>query len=67
VRIILVHYGAIARHWKEEGIDLLGKHAEKLTPQFRQMLIDAESISAVDHALDGVLRTRAFDGLQSAF
>jgi amidase/aspartyl-tRNA(Asn)/glutamyl-tRNA(Gln) amidotransferase subunit A len=36
VRTISVHYGAIARHWKEEGVDLLGKHAEKLTPQFRR-------------------------------
>ena len=34
VRTISVHYGAIARHWKEEGVDLLGEHAEKLTPQF---------------------------------
>ena len=42
VRTISVHYGAIARHWKEEGLDLLGKQAERLTPQFRQMLIDAE-------------------------
>ena len=67
VRTISVHYGAIARHWKEEGVDLLGKHAEKLTPQFRQMLVAAESISAVDHALDDVLRTRVFDGLQSVF
>ena len=41
VRVISVHYGAIARHWKQEGVDLLGEHAEKLTPQFRQMLIDA--------------------------
>ena len=31
------------------------------------MLIDAESISAVDHALDDVLRTKVFDGLQSVF
>jgi amidase/aspartyl-tRNA(Asn)/glutamyl-tRNA(Gln) amidotransferase subunit A len=67
VRIISVHYGAIARHWKQEGVDLLVEHGEKLTPQFRQMLIDAESISAVDHALDDVLRTGVFVGLQSVF
>jgi hypothetical protein len=24
VRVISVHYAAIARHWKDEGIDLLG-------------------------------------------
>ena len=67
VRLISVHYGAIARHWKQEGVDLLGEHAEKLTPQFRQMLIDAQSISAVDHALDDLLRTGVFVGLQALF
>jgi amidase/aspartyl-tRNA(Asn)/glutamyl-tRNA(Gln) amidotransferase subunit A len=65
VRTISVHYAAIARHWKQEGIDLLGEDAEKLTPQFRQMLIDARSILAVDHALDDVLRTGVFIGLQA--
>lgn len=48
-------------------MDLLGEHGEKLTPQFRQMLIDAQTISAVDHALDDVLRTRVFVGLQALF
>jgi Asp-tRNA(Asn)/Glu-tRNA(Gln) amidotransferase A subunit family amidase len=67
VRIIGVHYGAIAEHWKKEGIDLLGEHKDQLTPQFRQMLIDAQKVSAVDHALDDVLRTGVFDGLQTLF
>lgn len=67
VRIISVHYAAIAEHWKVEGVDLLGDHAESLTPQFRQMLIDAQNVSAVDHALDDVLRTGVFDGLQGLF
>ena len=67
VRIIGVHYAAIAEHWKREGIDLLGDHADGLTPQFRQMLIDGQTISAVQHALDDVLRTGVFDGLQTLF
>jgi Asp-tRNA(Asn)/Glu-tRNA(Gln) amidotransferase A subunit family amidase len=67
VRVISVHYAAIARHWKDDGIDLLGDHGSKLTPQFRQMMIDAQKISAVDHALDDVLRTGVFDGLQAVF
>lgn len=67
VRIISVHYGAIAHHWKKEGIDLLGEHAAALTPEFRRMLETAGTISAVDHALDDVLRTGVFDGLQRAF
>jgi Asp-tRNA(Asn)/Glu-tRNA(Gln) amidotransferase A subunit family amidase len=67
VRVISVHYAAIARHWKDDGIDLLGDHGSKLTPQFRQMMIDAQKISAADHALDDVLRTGVFDGLQAVF
>jgi Asp-tRNA(Asn)/Glu-tRNA(Gln) amidotransferase A subunit family amidase len=67
VRLVSVHYAAIAHHWKEEGIDLLGEHGSKLTPQFRQMMLDAQKISAVDHALDDVLRTGVFDGLQAVF
>jgi amidase/aspartyl-tRNA(Asn)/glutamyl-tRNA(Gln) amidotransferase subunit A len=67
VRLISVHYAAIARHWKQAGVDLLGEHAEKLTPEFRQMLIEAQTIPAVDHALDDVLRTGVFVGLQALF
>ena len=67
VRIIAVHYGAIARHWKADGIDLLGAHADTLTPQFLEMLKLAETIPAVDHALDDVLRTGVFDGFQQVF
>lgn len=67
VRIIAIHYAAIAVHWKSDGIDLLGEHADKLTPQFRQMLEDARQVSAVDHALDDLLRTRVFDALEDIF
>ncbi len=67
VRIISVHYAAIAAHWKQEGIDLLGDHAAELTPQFRQIIEDAQKISAVDHALDDVLRSGVFDGLEDIF
>jgi Asp-tRNA(Asn)/Glu-tRNA(Gln) amidotransferase A subunit family amidase len=64
VRTISVHYAAIARHLKDEGIDLLGAHADQLTPDFRAMLENGEKVSAVEHALDDVLRTRVHDGLE---
>ncbi|HTJ59269.1 MAG TPA: amidase family protein [Devosiaceae bacterium] len=67
VRTIAVHYAAIAVHWKQDGIDLLGEHADVLTPQFRQMLESAQEVSAVDHALDDLLRTGVFDGFQDVF
>jgi amidase/aspartyl-tRNA(Asn)/glutamyl-tRNA(Gln) amidotransferase subunit A len=67
VRTISIHYAAIAIHWKREGIDLLGEHGSELTPQFRRMLESARDVSAVDHALDDVLRSAVFDGLQNVF
>ena len=69
VRVISVHYAAIARHWKDDGIDLLGDHGSKLD----------SSVSADDDrrtedfrglyyaCSDDVLRTGVFDGLQAVF
>ncbi|HEV7718260.1 MAG TPA: amidase family protein [Arsenicitalea sp.] len=67
VRTIAIHYAAIAVHWKAQGIDLLGEHGDELTPEFRHMLESAGSVSAVDHALDDLLRTGIFDGLEDKF
>ena len=51
-------------HLKAEGLDLLGAHAEELTPEFRTMLEASRHIGAVEHALDDTLRTEVFDALQ---
>jgi amidase/aspartyl-tRNA(Asn)/glutamyl-tRNA(Gln) amidotransferase subunit A len=67
VRTIAIHYAAIAVHWKKDRIDLMGEHAGVLTPQFRAMLEDAHKVSAVDHALDDMLRTGVLDGLEDVF
>ena len=67
VRTIAIHYAAIAVHWKKDGIDLMGEHAGVLTPQFLTMLKDAYKVSAVDHALDDMLRTGVLDGLEDVF
>ncbi|RAZ84643.1 amidase [Mesorhizobium hawassense] len=64
VRTIAIHYAAIAVHWKKDGIDLTGEHASVLTPQFLAMLKEAYKVSAVDHALDDLLRTGVLDGLE---
>ena len=64
VRTISVHYGAIAEHLKAEGLDLLGEHADELTPDFRIMLESAGRVSAVEHALDDLLRTEVYDALE---
>jgi amidase/aspartyl-tRNA(Asn)/glutamyl-tRNA(Gln) amidotransferase subunit A len=67
VRTIAVHYGAIAVHLKAEGLDLLGDHAEELTPEFRAMLESAGRVGAVEHCLDDLLRTQVFDALEDVF
>lgn len=64
VRLISVHYGAIAEHRKRQGLDLLGEHADELTPEFRSMLESANRIGAVEHRLDDLLRTQVFDALE---
>ncbi|TKB32530.1 MAG: amidase, partial [Mesorhizobium sp.] len=64
VRTMSIHYAAIAVYWKQEGIDLMGEHAKVLTPQFLAMLEGAYKVSAVDHALDDLLRTGVHDGLE---
>jgi Asp-tRNA(Asn)/Glu-tRNA(Gln) amidotransferase A subunit family amidase len=67
VRTIAIHYGAIAEHLKAEGLDLLGEHADELSPDFRAMLESAGRVSAVEHALDDILRTQVFDALEDVF
>ncbi|TIX38376.1 MAG: amidase, partial [Mesorhizobium sp.] len=67
VRTMSIHYAAIAVYWKQEGIDLMGEHAKVLTPQFLAMLEGAYKVSAVDHALDDLLRTGVHDGLEDVF
>jgi Asp-tRNA(Asn)/Glu-tRNA(Gln) amidotransferase A subunit family amidase len=64
VRTISVHYGVIAEHLKREGLDLLGDHADELTPDFRAMLEGAKTISAVAHRFDDLLRSQVYDGLE---
>ncbi len=64
VRLISVVYGAIAVHLKAEGLDLLGEHSDELTPDFRAMLQSGGRMSAVEHALDDVLRTEVYDALE---
>jgi hypothetical protein len=59
VRQMSVHYAAIAEHLKGEGLDLLGAHADELTPEFRTMLESARSSTR----LDDLLRTQVFDAI----
>ena len=66
VRIISVHYGAIARHWKQEGVDLLGEHREDHFPVSSDADRRREN-SGGRPAIDDILRTGVFVGLQSVF
>ena len=64
VRTTSIHYGAIAQYLKADGLDLLGDHANELTPDFRAMLEAAGTYGAVEHAMDDQLRTQVFDAVQ---
>jgi Asp-tRNA(Asn)/Glu-tRNA(Gln) amidotransferase A subunit family amidase len=66
VRTISVHYGVIAKHLKREGLDLLGDHADELSPDFRAMLESAQKVTAIEHRFDDFLRTGVFDGIEDA-
>ena len=52
---------------KEDGTDLLGEHRGDLTPQFVDLVESAQRVSALDHKLDDVIRTRVFDAIQDVF
>ena len=67
VKIIGVHYGAISAQWKAEGIDLAGALADRLTPEFRQILEDAPRVNAVELALDDLIRSRVYDAFETVF
>ncbi len=67
VRIIGIHYAAIAAHWKEEGTDLTGGLADQLTPEFRDILANALKVGAVESALDDVIRTQVYDAFEDVF
>jgi amidase/aspartyl-tRNA(Asn)/glutamyl-tRNA(Gln) amidotransferase subunit A len=51
----------------EWGFDLLGDHLDALTPVFRDMLVAAQSRSAMQARADERLRTAVFDAIQDAF
>jgi amidase/aspartyl-tRNA(Asn)/glutamyl-tRNA(Gln) amidotransferase subunit A len=51
----------------EWGVDLLGDHADELTPAFRDMLVAAQTRSAMQARADERLRTAVLDAVQDAF
>jgi Asp-tRNA(Asn)/Glu-tRNA(Gln) amidotransferase A subunit family amidase len=51
----------------EWGVDLLGDHADELTPAFRDMLHTGQTRSAMQARADERLRTTVLDAVQDAF
>jgi len=49
------------------GVDLLRDHLDELTPAFRDMLVAAQTRSAMETRADERLRTAVFDAIQDAF
>jgi amidase/aspartyl-tRNA(Asn)/glutamyl-tRNA(Gln) amidotransferase subunit A len=59
-----VMYGTVLETVKAWGTDLIGDHAEDLTPAFRDMVVEAQGLSVHDMRRDAVLRTAVQDCLQ---
>jgi Asp-tRNA(Asn)/Glu-tRNA(Gln) amidotransferase A subunit family amidase len=52
---------------RDEGYDLLGDHLDELTPALRDMLVAAQSRSAMDARADEHLRSAVLDSIEDAF
>lgn len=49
------------------GVDLMADHLDELTPAFRDMLVAAQTRTAMEARADERLRTAVFDAVQDAF
>ncbi len=49
------------------GVDLMADHLDELTPAFRDMLVAAQTLTAVEARADERLRTAVLDAVQDAF
>lgn len=57
----------IAARWKAQGIDLLGKHAEELSPEFRESAEKGSVLSALDYRMGDIARTEVYDRFEDLF
>jgi Asp-tRNA(Asn)/Glu-tRNA(Gln) amidotransferase A subunit family amidase len=64
LRLCGVLYGTMLENVKAWGTDLIGDHADQLTPAFRDIVLDARGFTVHDIRRDAILRTAVQDCLQ---
>jgi Asp-tRNA(Asn)/Glu-tRNA(Gln) amidotransferase A subunit family amidase len=67
LRMCGVLYGTMLETVKAWGTDLLGDHAEQLTPALRDIIMEAQRFTVHDLRRDAMLRTAVQDSLQDVF
>lgn len=64
LRLCGVMYGTVLETVKAWGTDLVGHHADQLTPTFRDIVVQAQRFSVHDIRRDAILRTAVQDCIQ---
>lgn len=67
VRQAGVLYAEVFATFKAMGIDMLGEHREKVTPELIQMVEAVQDLNVVAYKLDSILRTTVFNTFQNMF
>jgi Asp-tRNA(Asn)/Glu-tRNA(Gln) amidotransferase A subunit family amidase len=67
LRLCGVLYGTLLEVVKGWGVDLLGDHADVLTPAFRDVVEAGQHFTASDIRRDNILRTAVQDAVQDVF
>jgi Asp-tRNA(Asn)/Glu-tRNA(Gln) amidotransferase A subunit family amidase len=57
-------YLVLIEAMREKGIDLLGEHADEISPSFLEYIAVGRGLTALEHRQENVIRSRVFDRLE---
>ncbi|MDQ1587500.1 MAG: amidase [Microbacteriaceae bacterium] len=66
-RLMGVLYADSLIRLRQEGYDLIGKHVDELTPAFRDIVVAAQTRTAMEARADEHLRSAVLDSIEDAF
>ncbi|MGX7829179.1 amidase [Actinokineospora sp. 24-640] len=66
-RLTAVRQAEFAHHALASGLDLLGEHRDRITPEYVEVIKLGAAQSAVDYRVDDALRTRLYDAIADVF
>lgn len=66
-RLTAVRQAEFAHHALRNGMDLLGKHRDMITPEYVEVIKLGAAQSAVDYRVDDSVRTQLFDAVADVF